>query len=323
LEKAIIVDRLEKNYGSLRALDGISFQVDRGSVYGLLGPNGAGKTTTIRILTGLTKPSEGEASILGYDIKKELVKAKQLMGVVPDKSNIYDELTAIQNLTFSAQLYNVPRAEQKPRAIDLLESFGLGERADSRVDTFSHGMKRRLTIACALIHRPSLLFLDEPTTGLDVQSARQLRTSIKNLSKEGVTVFLTTHYIEEADQLCDKVAMINQGKILAIDTPENLKMSITGSLVTEVTFSDEPVLEELMKLRGVLEVFQIGDRFRLTSGSDSDILGAIVDYGREKGLRIMSVNTLKPSLEDAFIRITGSTTMRSDNGRQNGDGNNA
>ena len=312
MREAVITDNLVKNYGSLKALDGINLQVDKGSIYGLLGPNGAGKTTTIRILTGLTKPSSGKATVLEYDISNDLVKAKQLIGVVPDRSNVYDELSAFQNLIFTAQLYNVPRAERKPRALELLRSYGLSDRADSKVNVFSHGMRRRLTIACALIHKPSLLFLDEPTTGLDVQSARQLRSIIKTLSKEGVTVFLTTHYIEEADQLCDKVAMINHGKIAAVDTPENLKASITGSVVTEVAFSGEPMLEDLCELPGVFEVYKVKDRFRLTSGNNFDLVGAIVDYSREKGFNILSINTLKPTLEDAFLRITGSTPIPDD-----------
>ncbi|MFW6109498.1 MAG: ATP-binding cassette domain-containing protein [archaeon] len=315
MKHAITVDNLVKSYGALKALDGISLQVEEGSVFGLLGPNGAGKTTTIRILTGLTKPTSGNANILGYNIIHEAVKAKQLIGVVPDKSNIYDELSAIQNLIFAAQLYNVPRRERKPRAIELLESFDLAHRADNKVDVFSHGMRRRLTIACALIHRPSLLFLDEPTTGLDVQSARQLRAIIKDLSEEGVTVFLTTHYIEEADQLCGKVAMINNGRIVVVDTPENLKASIMGSRVTEVSFSGDPKLEELRELPGVLEAYKLGDRFRLTTIGD-EIIGALVDYERMKGFNITSVNTLEPTLEDAFIRITGSTPTPIENGKE-------
>lgn len=318
MKDAITVDNLVKTFGSLRALDGINLQVEEGSVFGLLGPNGAGKTTTIRILTGLTKPTSGAASILGYDIIHEAVKAKQFIGVVPDKSNIYDELSAIQNLIFAAQLYNVPRGERRPRAIELLESFDLAHRANSKVDVFSHGMRRRLTIACALIHRPSLLFLDEPTTGLDVQSARQLRAIIKDLRKEGVTVFLTTHYIEEADQLCGRVAMINNGRIAVVDTPENLKASITGSRVTEVSFAGDPNLEELSELPGVLEAYKLGGRFRLTTRGDDDIVGALVDYGRMKGFNITSVNTLKPALEDAFIRITGSTPTPIENGKNGG-----
>ncbi|TFH18607.1 ATP-binding cassette domain-containing protein [Candidatus Bathyarchaeota archaeon] len=305
--KAIIVNNLVKNYGSLNALDRINFQVEEGSVFGLLGPNGAGKTTTIRILTGLTRPTSGSAVVLGYDIINEAVKAKQQIGVVPDTSNIYEELTAYQNLIFAAQLYNVPRGLRKQRAHELLESFGLSERAEDKVAKLSHGLKRRLTIACALVHSPSLLFLDEPTTGLDVQSARQLRSTVKTLGDEGVTVFLTTHYIEEADQLCDKVAMINHGSIAVVDSPEKLKASITGSKVTEVSFTGEPKLEELRELPGVFEVYRLGNRIKLTTGSDEEIIGALVDYGREKGIKILSMNTLKPTLEDAFIRITGSS----------------
>ena len=318
MKEAIITDNLVKKYGNLKALDGVSLQVEKGTVYGLLGPNGAGKTTTIRILTGLTKPSSGKAVILDFDLSSDIVKAKQLVGVVPDRSNIYDELSAFQNLIFSAQLYNVPQAEWKSRALELLESFGLSDRADSKVNVFSHGMKRRLTIACALIHKPSLLFLDEPTTGLDVQSARQLRTIIKNLSLEGVTVFLTTHYIEEADQLCDKIAMINHGKIAVVDTPENLKASITGSVVTEVAFIGEPKPEELAELPGVFDVYKIGDRFRLTSGNEYDLVEAIVDYSREKAFKIQSINTLKPTLEDAFLRITGTTPIPDEDGKTRG-----
>ena len=318
MKEAIITDNLVKKYGNLKALDGVSLQVEKGTVYGLLGPNGAGKTTTIRILTGLTKPSSGKAVILDFDLSSDIVKAKQLVGVVPDRSNIYDELSAFQNLIFSAQLYNVPQTERESRALELLESFGLSDRADSKVNVFSHGMKRRLTIACALIHKPSLLFLDEPTTGLDVQSARQLRTIIKNLSLEGVTVFLTTHYIEEADQLCDKIAMINHGKIAVVDTPENLKASITGSVVTEVAFIGEPKPEELAELPGVFDVYKIGDRFRLTSGNEYDLVEAIVDYSREKAFKIQSINTLKPTLEDAFLRITGKTPIPDEDGKTRG-----
>lgn len=321
MAKAIIVNNLEKKYGPLIALSGISFQVEEASVFGLLGPNGAGKTTTIRILTGLTRPTSGNATVLGYDILSETVKAKQSVGVVPDRSNIYDELTAYQNLIFAAQLYNVPGNLRKQRANELLDNFGLSERAKNKAADLSHGLKRRLTIACALIHKPSLLFLDEPTTGLDVQSARHLRSIIKRLSDEGVTVFLTTHYIEEADQLCDNVAMINNGRIAVVDTPDNLKSSITGSLVTEVSFSGEPALEDLKELHGVFEAYRIGNRFRLTTGGEEEIIGALVDFGRQKGFKILSLNTLKPTLEDAFIRITGSppTSLTENNKAQEED----
>jgi len=307
LKDAIHVENLTKYYKGLLALDQVSFQVRVGSVFGLLGPNGAGKTTTIRILTGLTRPSGGHASVLGFDVAREALKAKQRIGVVPDTSNVYEELTATQNLIFSAQLYGVPRTERKPRARELLETFGLLERAESRVDEFSHGMRRRLTIACALVHKPELLFLDEPTTGLDVQSARQLRTMVSRLRNEGVTVFLTTHYIEEADQLCDKVAMINRGKIVALDSPEALKASVTGTRVVDVIFTGHPAEGELKLIPGVHEVYRLGDRYRLTVVGETDIVGALVNFGKSRELIIQSLNVLKPSLEDAFLRITGST----------------
>ena len=307
MKDAIHVENLTKDYKGLRALDQISFQVRVGSVFGLLGPNGAGKTTTIRILTGLTRPSSGHASVLGFDVAREALKAKQRIGVVPDTSNVYEELTATQNLVFSAQLYGVPRTERKPRVRELLETFGLLERAENRVDEFSRGMKRRLTIACALVHKPELLFLDEPTTGLDVQSARQLRAMVSRLRNEGVTVFLTTHYIEEADQLCDKVAMINRGKIVALDSPEALKASVTGTRVVDVIFTGHPAEGELELIPGVHEVYRLGDRYRLTVAGETDIVGALVNYGNRRELMIQSLNVLKPSLEDAFLRITGST----------------
>ena len=322
MEEAVLVEGLTKYYDGLLALDQVTFKVDGGTVFGLLGPNGAGKTTTIRILTGLTKPSRGRATVMGFDLSREAVKAKQRMGVVPDASNVYEELTAYQNLVFAAQLYGVPRARWGPRAEELLETFGLAERATSRVAGFSHGMRRRLTIACALVHGPELLFLDEPTTGLDVQSARQLRSMIGRLRDEGVTVFLTTHYIEEADQLCDKVAMINRGRIVALDTPEALKASVTGSRVVEVSFSGHMEEEELREIPGVFEVYRLGDRYRLTVGSEADIIGALVDYARSRGLTIVSLNSLKTSLEDAFLRITGSTPT-SETGDKNEGGRRA
>jgi len=307
VKEAINAEDITKYYNGLHALDHVTFTVGEGTIFGLLGPNGAGKTTTIRILTGLTKPNSGKASVLGFDLAREAVKAKQRTGVVPDISNVYEELTAYQNLVFAAQLYGVPRTQWKPRAEELLQSFGLAERAESRVAGFSHGMRRRLTIACALVHRPKLLFLDEPTTGLDVQSARQLRSMIGELRDEGVTVFLTTHYIEEADQLCDNVAMINKGRIVALDTPEVLKASVTGSRVVEVSFSGHKEEDELKEVPGVIEVYRLGDRYRLTVSSGADIFCALVDYARSRELTILSLNTLKTSLEDAFLRITGST----------------
>jgi len=305
-ESAIEVTNLTKHYGDIVAVDRISFDVKRGEIFGFLGPNGAGKTTTLRLLTGQTKPTSGVGTVAGYDIIHESIKAKEHAGVVPEVSNIYDEMSAWDNLIFAAQLYGVPRNERDKRAKELLELFGLYERRKDRVGNFSKGMKRRLTIAAALIHKPEMLFLDEPTTGLDVQSSRMIRNLIKELNQRGATIFLTTHYIEEADQLCQRVAIINQGKIVALDNPEKLKATVEEQHVIEISFSPSDNLED--KLRGlnyVSDVSRVGDKFRLYVEDASEVVPLLIDFGRKNNLRIISINTLKPSLEDAFVKITG------------------
>jgi ABC-2 type transport system ATP-binding protein len=295
---------LKKSYNGHAALDGVSFTVEEGSVFGLLGPNGAGKTTTIRILTGLIKPTSGKANVLGHDIASEPIQTKANIGVVPEASNIYEEMTARDNLVFSAELYGVPKSERRIRADELLKEFRLDDRAGDIVQGFSRGMKRRLTIACALVHRPKLLVLDEPTTGLDVQSARQLRDQVRHLNSMGVTVLLTTHYLEEADQLCDRIAMITSGKIVTIDSPENLKACVTGEHVVEVSFSPQVLEDEVASLGCVSEVRRLGDKYRITY-TGGDPVGSLVDYARSRGVEIKSLNMLKPSLEDAFLKLTG------------------
>ncbi|MBN2019281.1 MAG: ATP-binding cassette domain-containing protein [Sedimentisphaerales bacterium] len=223
MENVIYVKELTKRFGDFTAVDGIGFEVRKGEVFGFLGPNGAGKTTTIRMLTGLSKPTCGSASVLGLDIKSEIINVKKRIGVVPEISNLYDELSGFDNLLFMAQLYGVPRTQRKRRAEELLKTFRLYERKDGLFRTFSRGMKRALAIAAALIHNPEVIFLDEPTVGLDVVAARSLRNLISNFRRQGITIFHTTHYLEEADLLCDRVAVLVKGKILTIDTPEALK----------------------------------------------------------------------------------------------------
>lgn len=231
MSSAIEVKGLTKSFEGLMAVDNINFSVNSGEVFGFLGPNGAGKTTTIRMLTGLSKPLNGKASILNYDVHSEITKIKKRIGVVPEASNLYDELSGFDNLVFMAQLFGVGRIERVNRVEELLKTFGLYERKDSLFKKYSRGMKRALTIAAALIHNPDILFLDEPTVGLDVVAARSLRNLIKNLHSQGITIFLTTHYLEEADLLCDRVAIIVKGKIIRIDTPKVLKESSeTGTL---------------------------------------------------------------------------------------------
>ena len=303
---AIEAINLTKYYDDLLAVDHINFQVEQGEIFGFLGPNGAGKTTTIRMLTGQTRPTSGTVTVAEYDVVRESIKAKERVGVVPEVSNVYDEMSAWDNLVFAAQLYGVAKNEREKRAKELLELFGLHERRADRAGNFSKGMKRRLTIAAALIHKPDILFLDEPTSGLDVQSSRMIRNLVKDLNKNGVTVFLTTHYIEEADQLCQRVAMINQGKIVAVDNPEKLKASVEKHQIIEVSFSQPLNLEhKLASLKHVSKAVQVGDKFKLHVGNTSEAVPLIIDFARENGLKIVSINTLNPSLEDAFVRLTG------------------
>lgn len=310
MKNAIEVEGLKKYYGRILAVDGISFSVGHGRIFGLLGPNGAGKSTTIRVLTGLTRPSGGAATVLGLDVVRETVKMKGRIGVVPELSNVYDEMTALDNLVFSGELYGVPKNERKSRARGLLGLFGLSDRAADPAGTFSRGLKRRLTIACALVHEPELLFLDEPTTGLDVQSAHLVRELIRGLNKDGVTILLTTHYIAEADQLCDQIAILNHGKIVALDSPGGLKAGTEGTMVVEVSF--DGVIPEaeagLLEIVGVDEAHKFGDKYRLVAEGSSDIVAELVGYARSRGLTITSINTVKPSLEEAFIKITGLDT---------------
>jgi ABC-2 type transport system ATP-binding protein len=302
---AITASKLTRYHGDLLAVDHVDFEVQRGEIFGYLGPNGAGKTTTIKMLTGLLRPTEGTAQVNGYDISHDLYKVKRSIGVVPEISNVYGELTAWDNLLFAAELYGVPRGERKERADDLLNKFGLYERRHSKVKGYSKGMKRRLTIAMALIHRPSILFLDEPTVGLDIQSAVIVRDWIRQLRDEGVTVFLTTHYIEEADQLCDRVAILNEGQIVACDTPERLKGSMLGVHTIEIAFDggSNGGAADLKALPYCDGAVKQGDKFQLYTQQPAEILPRLLGYAESNALKIISINTLKPRLEDVFLKI--------------------
>lgn len=304
---AIDVKNLSKRFNGFQALSDVSFSVEEGETFGFLGPNGAGKTTTIRILTGISYPSEGTATIFGRDIVRETIAARRLMGIVPETSNIYDDLTAWRNLMFSAELYGIGRSVREARGKDLLELFGLWGRRNDRAREFSKGMKRRLTIAMGLINKPRLLFLDEPTSGLDVQSNLIIRDVIRDLNSEEVTVFLTTHNIEEANLICDRVAIINKGRIAAIDAPEKLKGTIQSVQSVEVAFdrTSPELAEEMARLARVSEVRKEGDKFRLFSEDPSLVIAQLTEYANEHGNRIVSLNTYGPSLEDVFIKLTG------------------
>lgn len=305
---AIATYDLTKYYDDFLAVDHINLNIEQGKIFGFLGPNGAGKSTTIRMLTGISTPSEGSASILGFDIKKQPVEAKSQMGVVPDISNVYTALTAWNNLDFTGKLYGVPRTTREEKSKELLKRFDLYDRRNEKVQGFSRGMRRRVCIAMALINDSKVLFLDEPTSGLDVKSVRGIRRLIRELNDEGLTIFLTTHNIEEASQMCDQVAIINRGKIAAIDTPENLKRAMKSSQSIEVSFREArpEVIKGLETLRSINSIQKRGDKMNLMTETPSEALRELGRYIEEHNLKPITINTLGSSLEDVFLQLTGS-----------------
>jgi len=311
MNDVIQVEELTKVFGrpdsGVLAVDHINFTVQRGEIFGFLGPNGAGKSTTQRMLTTLLKPTEGRILIDGHDLAHDAYPVKRQMGLVPEESSVYAELTAWDNLMFTARLYRVPRQERSERARELLQTFGLLEKRDVKVENFSKGMRRRLSIAMAIIHKPALLFLDEPTPGLDAQSVRSIQSLLRALNAEGTTIFMTTHQIEEANQLCDRVAIINHGRIAAIDTPERLKQAFQRVQSVEVALEPDGSVhgEALAALPGVSTKVKVGDKWRLYTEDPSALLPKLMDYARSNELRVVSLNTLSPSLEDVFLDITG------------------
>ncbi len=307
LVPAIEVTHLVKRFGDVTAVDGISFSVPGGEMFGLLGPNGAGKTTTINMLTGLARPVSGDIRVGGIDCSRHLKAAQHLMGVVPDESNLYPELTGFENLCFCGALYGMTRADREHRARELLAYFDLEGAAQRKFAGYSRGMKRRLTIAAGIMHRPPILFLDEPTTGIDVASARQVRQLIGEMNHAGTTVFLTTHYIEEAERLCSHVAFIVSGRIVRDDTVENLMQPVAGTYTVQFTVS-----KATPEIAASLSTTFPGTRFEVTSDSEMRAVstqplrvGKLVVFMEEHGLAVSEAREMRSSLEDVFVRLTG------------------
>ena len=300
---SIKVENLTMKFNGFAAVDNISFVVKRGELFGLLGPNGAGKTTTIRMLTGIFRPTSGNAYIGEYDIQKNPLEAKQLMGIVPEMANAYIDLSAVRNLTLMGELYGIKKKEMIEKADNLLKLFGLYEKRHQKVKTFSKGMKQRLIVAMGLMNNPELLFLDEPTSGLDVVSVRLIRNLIRKFNENGTTIILTTHNIEEANQLCDRVAIMNQGKIVAIDRPEKLKRTIQSTSSIEIAFSKKVEIGELI-LDEVTKIKKAGDKLRLYTEKPEEVIPKLVQYAQSSDNKIISLNTLSPNLEDVFLKLT-------------------
>ncbi len=298
-------EKLVKEYDGFRAVDGVSFCVHHGEIFGFLGPNGAGKTTTVRMLCGLTRITRGRAVIGGRDVSREPREVKKLIGVVPDISNLYAELTCRENLLFCGEMYGLSRRERERRADELLRFFGLERFRDTKFKNLSKGLKRRLTIAAALMHRPRLLFLDEPTLGLDVLSRRRIWMVIRELNRRGVTIFLTTHNIYEAFKLCSRIAIINRGRIVAIGTPDELRRMVAAQSVIEAVLSPMPPLHEIKGLPGVLDAREAGEAVRITVSDLLAALSGLIDYARRNGLSITALTVREADAEEIFLSLLG------------------
>ena len=303
----VSVTNLKKTYGDFTAVDGISFEINEGEIFGLLGPNGAGKTSTINMIIGLSRPAAGEILVDGIDVRTQLKKAQAIMGIVPDESNLYNEMDGFENLYFCASLYGMRKEEREAKAVRLLEQFRLKEAGKRPFKAYSKGMRRKLTIAAALIHSPRILFLDEPTTGIDVESARQIREMIAGLKKQGTTVLLTTHYIEEAERLCDSIAFIVKGKIVASGSVPELMQSVShGHAIQLVT--DKNVESLAAELQGRFEGSRVEirpDRSLVLVSERRIPLLPVMEFFDKKGIAVYEARELRPSLEDVFIRLTG------------------
>ena len=300
-------DNLVKRFEKVTAVDGVSFSVHRGEIFGFLGPNGAGKTTTINLLTGLAHLTSGSVFLEGKEYSAKPKEVQAMMGVVPDESNLYEELDGIENLTFCAALYGIERHRRKQLAKELLEKFGLAEAGRRPFRTYSKGMKRKLIIAAGIIHQPKILFLDEPTTGIDVTSARQIRSLIGVLNQGGTTVFLTTHYIEEAERLCHRIAFIVGGRLIRIGSLEELMKEHQQEMVLELTVEamGSETAEFLKRRFPCYAVHRINDR-KLHVVSDGSIaLQPLLEALTEDGVVVTEAKLIQPTLEEVFVRVTG------------------
>ena len=308
-ESAIQVSNLTKYYGKLLAVDQVSFEVKGKELFGLLGPNGAGKTTTIRMICGMLRPTSGTIVVAGFDVSKKPEEVKRRIGLIPDVSNLFGELSAKVNLEFMGKLYGLDKKTRRERIQKVIELFQLSERQNDLVKYYSKGMHRRLTIAAALIHQPEILVMDEPTSGLDAQTARLVREIIVDLNKEGRTVLLTTHQIDEADRLCQRVGIIDRGHLVALNTPEELKNSTEGMRALEIKvlngIDQQQWLSIISEAEGVDNVFLAEGKIRVLSKDLPQAIPTVVNLIGKHGGKIENISVAQPTLEDAFINLTG------------------
>lgn len=297
---------LTRKYGKTIAVDNVSFSIKKGEVFGLLGPNGAGKTTIVSMLSTILCPTSGTAGICGFSLKKEPKKIRERMGIVFQESVVDEELSAFDNIELHARLYGIEKRERQKRVHGLLKLVGLEKEAKHKVSTFSGGMKRKVEVARGLVNNPEILFLDEPTLGLDPIIRRGIWNHIRELKKKGVTIILTTHYMEEADELCDRVGIINRGKFIRIDTPQKLKDMLKGDIISVKTKGSKKKVHELVKsLHFVKDADFFSGYFRIYVDKGERRITKILHFLSEKGIEVKSITMKKPTLEDVFLHFTG------------------
>ena len=301
---AIEIKNLTKLFGQVRAVDDLSFTMNQCEIFGLLGPNGSGKTTTINMVSGLTAPTSGEIHVMGYDLRTHTRQVRQLLGAVPQETALYEELSAWANMDFHAELFGIPVKEKKERITQMLELVQLMERKDARVSTYSGGMKRRLALARALLHHPSLIYLDEPTLGVDVQSRRAIWDYIRALRKECRSILITTNYLEEAQALCDRIAILDHGKLIAIDTPDGLKRAYGGSVLELETTRPLTDLSVIRGLAGVKGIWQEGQVLKVTTQGDDHAIPQVINLVAQVD-EIRNITVREPNLDEVFLHLTG------------------
>ena len=303
------VQNLVKNYGDFQAVKGVTFNIEEGEIFSLLGPNGAGKTTTISMLSTLYTPTSGDAVIGGHSVTKDPMGVRNIIGVVPQDLALYEDLTARENLVFWGQMYNLSGKSLNIRVDEVLEQIGLTDKAKNRVKTFSGGMKRRVNIGVGLLHKPRLLFMDEPTVGIDPQSRRAILDTVKDLNKQGMTLLYTTHYMEEAEELSNRVGIIDHGELIAIGSQKELTQQVGQSetLILHINENDDPqaLIPSFKGIKDVLEANVIGTEISIITPSAKDVLASVVSKANERGIKIRSIDIREPNLEAVFLHLTG------------------
>ena len=303
------VKDLIKNYGDFQAVKGVTFNIEEGEIFSLLGPNGAGKTTTISMLSTLYTPTSGDATIGGHSITKDPMSVRNVIGVVPQDLALYEDLTAKENLIFWGQMYGLSGKSLTSRVDEVLEQIGLTDKAKDRVKTYSGGMKRRVNIGVGLLHKPKLLFMDEPTVGIDPQSRRAILDTVKDLNQQGMTLLYTTHYMEEAEELSNRVGIIDHGELIAIGTQKELTQQVgeTETLILHISENDdaEALAKKFREIKEVLEANVVNNEISVITPSAKDVLAAVVTKANERGIKIHSIDIREPNLEAVFLHLTG------------------